>query len=70
MSPEELRALVRAARLDDVWAAFPDDVAIAAGAAEAIGRAIAGPAGPADELWPRMRPNDEPWPPMRPDDPA
>lgn len=70
MSPEELRALVRIAKLDDIWAAFPDDVAAAARAAEAIGRAVAAPASLSDEPWPPIRPDDEPWPPMRPDDTA
>lgn len=58
MSPEELRALVRFAGLNEIWAAFPDDVATAARAAEAIGRAVAGPVDPADEPWPPMRPDD------------
>jgi len=58
MSPEELRVLVRFAGLHEIWAAFPDDVAAAASAAEAIGRSVAGPFDPADKPWPPMRPEN------------
>ena len=55
MDEEQFRALVRAAGLEDTFAAYPEDVRAAAAQALRTAGAIAEPEDPRAEPWPPMQ---------------